>query len=156
VKPWRASATFADERQPAARRRLLSALVSLALCGWAGHVVAAVTGADAGAPAVDAMDAMDASFDRSLLSGAGQNTTDLARFERGDFIPAGSYSVDLFLNGGAAGRTDVRFAAASADASATPCVTRRCSTGWGCTRTNCRRALPPTWPTTASASTSPA
>ena len=123
MKPWRASATFADERQPAARRRLLSALVSLALCGWAGHVVAAVTGADAGAPAVDAMDAMDASFDRSLLSGAGQNTTDLARFERGDFIPAGSYSVDLFLNGGAAGRTDVRFAAASADASATPCVT---------------------------------
>jgi outer membrane usher protein len=120
VKPGRASAALAGGHQPVSRRRLLSALVGLALCGWGGHVAAAATGADAGAPAVDAM---DASFDRSLLSGAGQNTTDLARFERGDFIPAGSYSVDIFLNGGAAGRTDVRFAAAAADASATPCVT---------------------------------
>lgn len=119
MNPARASATLAASG-PVAHRRLLSALVGLALCGGGGHAAAATAGADANAPAADAV---DASFDRSLLSGAGQNTTDLSRFERGDFIPAGTYSVDLFLNGGSAGRTDVRFAAASADASATPCVT---------------------------------
>ena len=67
---------------------------------------------------------MDASFDRSMLSGAGQNTTDLSRFERGNFVPSGTYSVDIYLNDGPVGRSDVRFAAPSADASATPCVTR--------------------------------
>ncbi len=109
----------------AARRQLLSALTGLALCGWGSHAVAATSAAgpnaDAGAAAVDAV---DASFDRSMLSGAGQNTTDLSRFEHGNFVPAGTYSVDLYLNDRPIGRSDVRFAAASADASATPCVTR--------------------------------
>ena len=58
-----------------------------------------------------------------MLSGAGQNTTDLSRFERGDFVPAGSYSVDIFLNDRPVGRSDVRFAAPSPEASATACVT---------------------------------
>lgn len=121
MKPARASAAVAATREPVGRRVLLSALIGLALCGWGGQVMAAAAGpnADASAPAVDAM---DASFDRSMLSGAGQNTTDLSRFERGNFVPAGSYSVDLYLNDGPTGRTDVRFAAPSADASATPCV----------------------------------
>jgi outer membrane usher protein len=107
----------------AARRPLLSALIGLALCGWGSHAAAASAGpsADASAPASDAM---DASFDRSMLSGAGQNTTDLSRFERGNFVPSGTYSVDIYLNDGPVGRSDVRFAAPSADASATPCVTR--------------------------------
>jgi outer membrane usher protein len=75
------------------RRVLLSALIGLALCGWGGQILAAAAGptADASAPAVDAMDAR---FDRSMLFGAGQNTTDLSRFERGNFVPSGSYSVD--------------------------------------------------------------
>lgn len=106
-----------------ARRQLLSALIGLALCGWGNHAMAAATGAnaDASAPAVDAM---DASFDRSMLSGAGQNTTDLSRFERGNFVPSGSYSVDVYINDSPVGRSNVRFAATSADASATACITR--------------------------------
>ncbi len=66
----------------------------------------------------------DATFDRSMLSGAGQNTTDLSRFERGNFVLPGSYSVDIFLNDVSVGRTDVRFATSSVDLSAAPCVTR--------------------------------
>jgi outer membrane usher protein len=112
-------------REPVARRQLLSALIGLALCSWGGHATAATatTGpnADVNAPTADVV---DASFDRSMLSGAGQNTTDLSRFERGNFVPSGTYSVDIYLNDRPVGRSDVRFAATSADASATPCVTR--------------------------------
>lgn len=106
----------------ATQRRLLAAVIGVALCGWGHHASAAAAASGAAAPAVDA--AVDASFDRSMLSGAGQNTTDLARFERGDFVPAGTYSVDIFLNERPIGRRDVRFAAPSADASATACVTQ--------------------------------
>ena len=108
----------ARRQEGAAQRRLLAAIIGLTLAGW-GHPAAAYT-ATASA-AVDA--AVDANFDRSMLSGAGQNTTDLSRFERGDFVPAGTYSVDIFLNERPIGRRDVRFAAPSDDASATACVT---------------------------------
>lgn len=94
----------------------------MALCSWGSHALAAA-GAEAGADAASG-DAADATFDRSMLSGAGQNTTDLSRFERGNFVLPGSYSVDIFLNEFPVGRTDVRFAAPSDDVSATPCVTR--------------------------------
>lgn len=102
------------------QRRALAALIGVALC-HGGSVAVAFPAAGASAPAADAV--VDASFDRSMLSGAGQNTTDLSRFERGNFVPAGSYSVDIFLNERPVGRSDVRFAAPSADASATACVT---------------------------------
>jgi outer membrane usher protein len=109
-----------------ARRQLLSALIGLALCSWGGHATAAA--ATAAGPNADASaaasDAMDASFDRGMLSGAGQNTTDLSRFEHGNFVPSGTYSVDVYLNDRPVGRSDVRFAATSTEASATPCVTR--------------------------------
>lgn len=110
--------------RPLVRRQLLTALIGLALSSWGSMAAAdaATSGPSADASAAT-LDAIDASFDRSLLSGAGQNTTDLTRFERGNFIPAGSYSVDLYMNEVPVGRTDVRFAASSADASASPCVT---------------------------------
>ncbi|MGN2243332.1 fimbria/pilus outer membrane usher protein [Frateuria sp. GZRR33] len=118
----RASAWAAATRRQQARRRLLSAVIGLALCGMAGEAAcaSAVAAVDASAPAADAL---DASFDRTMLSGAGQNTTDLSRFERGDFVPSGTYSVDIYLNERPVGRSEVRFAAPSQDASATPCVT---------------------------------
>ena len=64
----------ARRQEGAAQRRLLAAIIGLTLAGW-GHPAAAYT-ATASA-AVDA--AVDANFDRSMLSGAGQNTTDLSR-----------------------------------------------------------------------------
>lgn len=68
---------------------------------------------------------MEASFDRSLLSGAGDNTTDLSRFERGNPVLPGNYSVDLYVNGAHAGRANVRFAAVSGHTSALPCVDKK-------------------------------
>lgn len=67
----------------------------------------------------------DAEFDRSLLSGAGQNTTDLARFQQGSPVMPGSYSADIYLNDAWVGRSDVRFVAATPNVNATPCVDRR-------------------------------
>ncbi|MEO8811174.1 MAG: fimbria/pilus outer membrane usher protein [Rhodanobacter sp.] len=102
-------------------RHLLSALIAMTLCSWASHAmpVAASAAADA-----SPSDVTDAQFDRSMLSGAGQNTTDLSRFERGNFVLPGNYSVDIFLNEISVGRGDVRFASPSTTASATACMTR--------------------------------
>ena len=117
-----ASAGGTASRGPLVHRQLLSALIGLALCGWGSSHAAAAAGANTSADAA-ASSAIDASFDRSMLSGAGQNTTDLSRFERGDFVLSGTYSVDIYLNDRPVGRSDVRFAAPSNDANATPCVT---------------------------------
>ncbi len=106
------------------RRRVLAVLIGAAILGASPLAMAeaAATGpADASGTPADS--SADARFDRSMLSGAGQNTTDLSRFERGNFIPAGNYSVDIYLNDRPIGRRDVHFAAAEPDASATPCVT---------------------------------
>ncbi|MCW8807825.1 MAG: fimbrial biogenesis outer membrane usher protein [Rhodanobacter sp.] len=104
---------------------LLFAVVAAVLASWTVATPAApASGADASAAALDASGA-DASFDRSLLSGQGQNTTDLSRFEHGNPVLPGTYNADLYLNGNWVGRVDVRFAAASPEASATPCVDRK-------------------------------
>lgn len=77
----------------------------------------AVEPAAGAAPAVDFAD-----FDRSLLSGAGQNTADLSRFEHGNPVLPGVYSADIYLNNAWKGRANVRFAAARPDASASACI----------------------------------
>ena len=64
-------------------------------------------------------------FDRSMLSGAGSNTTDLSRFEHGNPVLPGSYNLDIYLNNNWVGRRDVRFASAKPNDSATPCVDRK-------------------------------
>jgi outer membrane usher protein len=131
------------------QRALLSTAIAAAISGWSFGVAAAsgpvaaidasggaadsgvtATGADPGA--ADASGGASgggvaASFDRDLLSGAGHNTTDLARFERGNPILPGSYNADIYLNNSWVGRRDVRFAAPkeNANASATPCADRQ-------------------------------
>ncbi|HET6431365.1 fimbria/pilus outer membrane usher protein [Dyella sp.] len=121
------SKAFARDCAPTARhvgrRLLLCSWIGMALCTAAGAAPAAIAVDAEGSASVDS-GTIDATFDRSMLSGAGQNTTDLARFERGDFIPAGSYRVDVFLNERPVGRSNVRFAAPTAGASAVACVTQ--------------------------------
>ncbi|WP_092701799.1 fimbria/pilus outer membrane usher protein [Rhodanobacter glycinis] len=86
----------------------------------------ASSSADAGpANGSDADGSTTFTFDRSLLAGAGDNTSDLARFEHGNPVLPGSYNVDIYLNNGWVGRRDVRFASATPNASATPCVDRQ-------------------------------
>lgn len=87
-------------------------------------VAAPTSGADASA-------AMEASFDRSLLSGAGSNTNDLSRFERGNVVLAGVYRTDIFLNNAWAGRADVRFASPTPNAQAVACLTKTMYTQLG-------------------------
>lgn len=115
-------------RWPVASRRIvLCAVIAAALAGWAGASSAsAVDGADGSAGPADASaSGGHADFDRSLLSGAGQNTTDLSRFEHGNPVLPGSYNTDIYLNNVWVGRSDVRFAAATANTSATACVDRK-------------------------------
>jgi outer membrane usher protein len=102
---------------------LLCAGIIAALSAWTNVSAAATADPAAAANGADASASSGyADFDRSLLSGAGQNTTDLSRFEHGNPVPAGIYSTDVYLNKNWVGRGNVRFAAASANASATPCV----------------------------------
>lgn len=99
-------------------RAALFAAIALAL-----STTAARAGADGGpVDAAEGASSLDASFDRNLLPGAGQNTSDLSRFERGNVLLPGEYRTDIFLNQAWVGRGDVRFASASPEASATPCV----------------------------------
>lgn len=129
-------------RQHARRRALLWMAVAMALASQSGVAAAvdpaagaAANGADASANPTNAIvnpataDGADANansgtvdFDRSMLSGAGQNTTDLSRFERGNFILPGNYNADVYLNNAWVGRSNIRFASPSAKQSATACV----------------------------------
>ncbi|AHX15580.1 fimbrial protein [Dyella jiangningensis] len=101
-------------------RALLCAAIVGVLMSWntlALAAASAATGADASA-------AVDANFDRSMLSGAGNNTGDLSRFERGNVVLPGVYRTDIFLNNAWVGRGDVRFAEPTPDAAAIPCFTK--------------------------------
>ena len=108
-------------RHGVCRQILLCAGIAAALSSWTNvsAAPAAASGADASASGGYA------DFDRSLLAGAGQNTTDLSRFEHGNPVLPGSYSADVYLNNVWVGRSDVRFAAPSANVSATPCIDRK-------------------------------
>jgi outer membrane usher protein len=111
----------------ACRRVLLCSMIATTLAGWAAASSAApASGADASASPADASASGGyADFDRSLLSGAGQNTTDLSRFEHGNPVLAGSYNADIYLNNIWVGRSDIRFANAPGKTSATACVDRK-------------------------------
>lgn len=105
-------------------RAWLCLAIGMALAAGPACARPASDGADA--PVVDTADdassSFDASFDRNLLSGAGQNTSDLSRFERGNVLMPGIYRTDIFLNNAWVGRNDVRFAAPTPDGAAIPCV----------------------------------
>lgn len=105
---------------PAGSRALLCAVIAGILVSWHGGVLAAASPANG----ADASAIVDANFDRSLLSGAGNHTGDLSRFERGNVVLPGVYRTDIFLNGSWVGRGDVRFAAPTPDAAAVPCLTK--------------------------------
>jgi len=53
----------------------------------------------------------------------GDQAIDLSRFSRGNPVPAGAYRVDLYVNAGWFGRTEVAFKDLSASGVASPCFT---------------------------------
>jgi outer membrane usher protein len=107
---------------------LLCAGIAAALSGWGTSAVAFPAAAANGATASSADPAdpsgSTADFDRSLLAGAGQNTTDLSRFEHGNPVTPGNYDTDVYLNNVWVGRRSVRFAATPDSPSAKACVDR--------------------------------
>ncbi|QNK03050.1 fimbria/pilus outer membrane usher protein [Dyella telluris] len=111
----------------ACTRALLCSAITSVLLGWGSlAMAAAATGADA-APATgaDASAGGYADFDRSLLSGAGQNTSDLSRFEHGNPVLPGNYNADVYINNAWVGRSDIRFVATDAKSNAAACVDRK-------------------------------
>lgn len=108
----------------ACRRALLSSTIAATLAGaaFSAHAVPA-SGADAAATASPGGGYAD--FDRSMLSGAGQNTTDLSRFEHGNPVLPGEYVSDIYLNNVWVSRQSVRFVAPSAKADAVACLDRK-------------------------------
>lgn len=111
------------------RQVLLCTFIAAALSGWtSASATSAAADPDPAAAVANGADASASSgyadFDRNLLSGSGQNTTDLSRFEHGSPVLPGSYNTDIYLNKTWMGRRDVRFAAPSPNTSATPCVDR--------------------------------
>jgi len=111
--------------QPA-RRALLCMAIAGVLGAWSLSAYAAAPAAANGAAAgpAEAAAPVEASFDRNLLSGAGRNTGDLSRFERGAIIVPGTYRTDIYLNGAWIARSDVRFASPKPDANAIPCLSK--------------------------------
>jgi len=114
-------------RYGARRQMTLCAAIAVALSGWIPIAVAASINGNAGTPSGTGADisSSDASFDHSLLSGAGQNTTDLSRFEHGNPVLPGRYNADVYLNTVLSGRTNVRFAVPAGQESATACIDRK-------------------------------
>lgn len=111
------------------RRVLLCVGIAAALSTWTvASAAPAAASPDASAAATNGADASAnggyADFDRSLLAGSGQNTTDLSRFEHGNPVLPGSYNADIYLNNIWVGRGDVRFASSAPNTSATACVDR--------------------------------
>lgn len=113
MNPWRRMRHVFPRPQ---RCILLTGLALALLLVSAGSASAAAAKAGASANADNAnananADADAVTFDRSLLSGGGSNTVDLARFEKGQIVLPGLYNVDLYVNNVAVGRANVRFAA---------------------------------------------
>ncbi len=106
----------------ACRRAACCLAIAMALHGTAHAADAAANGASA--PVATTADAaVEASFDRSMLSAGGKNTDDLSRFERGNPVTPGNYNIDVYLNDGFVARRDVRFDAPQGSNSAIACVT---------------------------------
>lgn len=79
---------------------------------------------DASAGAADASPMGMAEFDDVLLMKAPGERINVARYERNNPVPPGSYTVDLYVNGEWVAHTDVRFSMPPGGDSALPCFDR--------------------------------
>ena len=111
-------------RYPTGRRAALAMACGMALTAAMScpHSAWAAAAAGASPDASASASGGFANFDRSMLAGAGHDTDGLSRFERGNPVLPGVYNLDVYLNKSWVARMDVRFAAPSKDADATPCV----------------------------------
>lgn len=64
----------------------------------------------------------DVQFNSDFLMKPKGQSVDVSRFERGNPVPPGEYTVDLYVNGNWVGHDALRFVARDGAASATPCL----------------------------------
>lgn len=101
------------------RRRASVVSILLAL-----HGAAAMAASPTGAPA-------EIEYDASFLVGSASQDIDLSRFEHGNVVLPGTYSVDISVVDGWQGRKSVTFKPASDRVSAVPCFDRELLTEMG-------------------------
>ena len=97
-------------------------LSALSVYQFNAHAAAASDNTDA------ASQVAQVEFDRSFLTPGSSQAVDLSRFEKGNPVLPGTYSVDLYVNGGWMGRTEVPFRPlpdAPANANAQACFDRK-------------------------------
>ncbi|SDD02010.1 fimbria/pilus outer membrane usher protein [Paraburkholderia lycopersici] len=63
----------------------------------------------------------DVEFDSGFLAHTGGESIDLSRFEKGNVVLPGEYTVDIYVNGNDVTRTPVSFRAVAAEKNAQPC-----------------------------------
>jgi outer membrane usher protein len=85
--------------------RPICAVVISALAAWQSDARAVGASANEDVPTAVAQ----VEFDRGFLAPGSGQALNLSRFEKGVAVPPGTYSVDLYVNDGWIGRTDVRF-----------------------------------------------
>lgn len=94
------------------------------------------SGGVSGKPADD----LQASFNPAFLShGRASQAIDLSRFETGNFLPAGVYRMDVFVNGNWVARQDIRIA--NAELGSRACLQAEQLRGWGVAQDKLAAAL---------------
>lgn len=106
------------------QRRAIATAILLVLSG--GNALAAESAAVSGTTAP-----VDVEFDSSFLVGQSAKNVDLSRFERGNVVLPGVYSVDITVADGWQGRRDITFREQSDQTSAVPCFDRALLTEMG-------------------------
>lgn len=101
--------------------------------------IASKSAAAAASPEKPADD-LQASFNPAFLShGRASQAIDLSRFETGNFLPAGVYRMDVFVNGNWVARQDIRIA--NAERGSRACLQAEQLRGWGVAQDKLAAAL---------------
>ncbi|KVT47656.1 fimbria/pilus outer membrane usher protein [Burkholderia ubonensis] len=104
------------------RVSLLTSMVLSAIAGWHTSASAApVASADAGDMRAVATQVASVQFDSGFLTDSGRNVADLSRFEKGNAVMPGMYSVDVYVNDNLVTSAQVTFRASAKSPDAQPC-----------------------------------
>ncbi|KVT41447.1 fimbrial protein [Burkholderia ubonensis] len=104
------------------RVSLLTSMVLSAIAGWHASASAApVPSADAGDTRAVATQVASVQFDSGFLTDSGRNVADLSRFEKGNAVMPGMYSVDVYVNDNLVTSAQVTFRASAKSLDAQPC-----------------------------------
>ncbi len=106
----------------APRVNLLTSIVLSAIAGWQTSAGAEqVSSAVSGNAQTVATQVSSVQFDSGFLTDSGHNAADLSRFEQGNSVMPGTYSVDVYVNDNLVTSAQVTFRASAKSVDAQPC-----------------------------------